>query len=84
MFPGRGTSPSDKLYELTIALALLPAATNLRLDTGWGGTPNPDIPGAWLEEPSETLPPRYHRDSQYVLDYEPDNPKPYDAALTSR
>src|SRR5947208_811579 len=47
-------------------------------------TPNPDIPGAWLEEPSETLPARYHRDSQYVLDYDPENPKPYDAALTSR
>ncbi|HTK74104.1 MAG TPA: hypothetical protein VL371_02540 [Gemmataceae bacterium] len=48
-------------------------------------TPNPDIPGAWLEEPSETLPARYHRESQFVLDYDPDdNPKPYDAALTSR
>jgi len=46
--------------------------------------PNPDIPGAWLDEPQETLPARYHRESQYVLDYDPDNPKPYDAALTSR
>jgi hypothetical protein len=46
--------------------------------------PNPDIPGAWLEEPQETLPARYHRESQFVLDYDPDNPKPYDAALTSR
>jgi hypothetical protein len=46
--------------------------------------PSPDIPGAWLEDPIETLPARYHRDSQYVLDYDPDDPKPYDAALTSQ
>jgi len=46
--------------------------------------PNPDIPGAWLEEPQETLPARFHRESQYVLDYDPDNPKSYDAALTTR
>jgi hypothetical protein len=46
--------------------------------------PNPDIPGAWLEEPIETLPARYHRDSKYVLDYDPDDPKPYDAELTSK
>jgi hypothetical protein len=46
--------------------------------------PNPDIPGAWLEEPIETLPARYHRDSPYLLDYDPDNPKPYDAELTSK
>jgi hypothetical protein len=46
--------------------------------------PNPDIPGAWLEEPSETLPARYHRESQYVLDYDPDDPRPYDVELTSR
>jgi hypothetical protein len=47
-------------------------------------TPNPDIPGAWLEEPVETLPARYHRDSQYLLDYDPDDPKPYNADLTSQ
>ena len=45
-------------------------------------TANPDIPGAWLEEPVETLPARYHRDSQYILDYDPLDPKPYNAALT--
>src|SRR5262249_44714654 len=45
--------------------------------------PNPDVPGAWLEEPIETLPARYHRDSKYVLEYDPDDPKPYDAELTS-
>jgi hypothetical protein len=46
--------------------------------------PNPDIPGAWLEEPIETLPARYHRESKYVLDYDPDDPKPYNAELTSK
>src|SRR5262245_34979303 len=46
--------------------------------------PNPDIPGAWLEEPIETLPARYHRDSKYVLDYDPDDPKSFDAELTSK
>jgi hypothetical protein len=47
--------------------------------------PNPDIPGAWLEdEPVETLPARYHVESNYVLDYDPDDPKPYDAELLSK
>jgi hypothetical protein len=46
--------------------------------------PNPDVPGAWLEEPIETLPARYHRESNYVLDYDPDDPRPYNAELTSR
>jgi hypothetical protein len=45
---------------------------------------NPEVPGAWLEEHAETLPARYHRDSQYLLDYDPDDPKPYDAELTSK
>jgi hypothetical protein len=47
-------------------------------------TPNPDTPGAWLEEPIEILPARYHRDSKYILDYDPDDPKPYDVQLTSK
>jgi hypothetical protein len=46
--------------------------------------PNPDIPGAWLEDPIETLPARYHRESNYLLDYDPDDAKPYDATLTSK
>jgi hypothetical protein len=46
--------------------------------------PNPDVPGAWLEEPIETLPARYHRESNYVLDYDPDDPRPYNAELSSR
>jgi hypothetical protein len=47
-------------------------------------TPNPDIPGAWLEEPIETLPARYHRESQYILEYDPEDPKPYNADLKSQ
>jgi hypothetical protein len=47
-------------------------------------TKNPDNENEWLEEPVETLPPRYHRDSQLVLDYDPENPKPYDAELHSQ
>jgi hypothetical protein len=46
--------------------------------------PNPDIPGAWLEDPIETLPARYHRESQYLLEYDPDDPRQYDAELTRR
>jgi hypothetical protein len=45
---------------------------------------HPDSPGEWLEDRVETLPARYHRDSEYVLDYDPDNPTPYDADLTSK
>lgn len=45
---------------------------------------NPDNPLEWLEEPQETLPARYHRDSQYLLDYDPDDPKPYNAELKSQ
>lgn len=44
---------------------------------------DPDIPGGWMEVPKETLPARYHRESKYLLDYDPDDPKPYDAVLTS-
>ncbi|MCI0459934.1 MAG: hypothetical protein L0Z62_23535 [Gemmataceae bacterium] len=47
-------------------------------------TPNPDMPGEWISEPVETLPARYHRNSNYVLDYDPDDPKPYNAELTSK
>src|SRR5205823_4019323 len=39
-------------------------------------TPNPDIPGKMLEEPIETLPPRYNRASEITIDYDPDHPDP--------
>jgi hypothetical protein len=41
-------------------------------------------PDTWPEVPMETLPARYHRESKYLLDYDPDDPKPYNAALTSK
>jgi len=77
---------ADGVYEVSEGQGLVKGKYRIEFSVPGPGrrTPNPDIPGAWLEEPSETLPARYHRDSQYVLDYDPDNPKPYDAALTSR
>jgi hypothetical protein len=45
---------------------------------------NPDFPGKWIEEPAETLHPRYHRDSAITLDYDPENPQPFNYDLTSR
>ena len=45
---------------------------------------NPDRSGEWADEPVETLPARYHRDSQYLLEYDPADAKPYDASLTSK
>jgi hypothetical protein len=45
---------------------------------------SPDFPDKMVQEPVETLPARYHRDSRYVLDYDPADPKPFDAALTSQ
>ncbi len=46
--------------------------------------PSPDVPGQMVHDWVETLPARYHRESQYVLDYDPADPKPFDAALTSQ
>jgi hypothetical protein len=44
--------------------------------------PNPDLPGQFLEEAEETLPPKYHRDSQMTIDYDPAQKRAYDFALT--
>lgn len=44
--------------------------------------PNPDVPGQFLEEAEETLPPKYHRDSQITIDYDPAQPRAYDFKLT--
>jgi len=46
-------------------------------------TDNPDIPGKKLEEDIELLPPRYNRNSELTLDYDPDHPDPRDFHLTS-
>ena len=64
--------PAKGKYRVEFSV---PSATKTR-------TPNPDIPGEWLEEASETLPPRYHRDSTITLDYDPANPQPVDYKLT--
>ena len=44
--------------------------------------PNPDVPGEFIEEAEETLPPKYHRDSQITIEYDPAQPRAYDFALT--
>jgi hypothetical protein len=41
--PGPRDEESDKLFELTVALALPPSVRNLRLDTGLASRRNPDI-----------------------------------------
>ena len=77
---------SNGVYEVPEGEGLVKGKYRVEFSVPGPGrrVPNPDIPGAWLEDPMETLPARYHRESQYVLDYDPDNPKPYDAALTTR
>jgi hypothetical protein len=67
-----GQGPTKGKYRIEFSV---PAGQRVR---------HPDRPGEWLEERVETLPARYHRDSQYVLDYDPDNPQPYNADLTSK
>jgi hypothetical protein len=54
----------------------VPSATKRRI-------PNDDIPGQFIEEAPETLPPRYHRDSTIVHDYDPDKPQSVDFQLTT-
>jgi hypothetical protein len=64
--------PAKGKYRVEFSV---PSATKTR-------TPNPDIPGEWLEEAAETLPPRYHRDSSITLEYDPANPRPVEYKLT--
>jgi hypothetical protein len=76
----------DGVYE--VADGEGPAKGKYRVEFSVPGpkrrVPNADIPGAWLEEATEILPPRYHRDSKFLLDYDPDNVKPYDVELKSK
>jgi len=69
-----GQGPSKGKYRVEFSV---PSATKTRL-------PNPDIPGQWLEEAAETLPARYNRDSNIVLDYDPGKSQTYDTALLSK
>ncbi|HEY1377060.1 MAG TPA: hypothetical protein VGF55_09715 [Gemmataceae bacterium] len=68
-----GQGPTKGKYRVEFSV---PSAAARRIQS-------PDVPGAWVEERTETLPARYHRDSTFILDYDPDHPKPYDADLTS-
>jgi len=45
--------------------------------------PNDDVPGTSMEISPETLPPRYHRDSQITIDYNPEEQKSYDFSLAT-
>jgi hypothetical protein len=45
--------------------------------------PNDDVPGEFIEEAPETLPPKYHRDSTITQDYDPNNPQPLTFTLTT-
>ena len=45
--------------------------------------PDYDNPGKFVEEAAETLPPRYHRESKVVLDYDPDDSQPLSYQLTT-
>lgn len=69
-----GAGPAKGKYRVEFSV---PSATKTR-------TKNPDNENEWLEEAAETLPPRYHRDSKLILDYDPDHPQPFDQALTGR
>jgi hypothetical protein len=64
--------PTKGKYRVEFSV---PSATKRRI-------PNDDIPGQFIEEAPETLPPRYHRDSKILHDFDPDNPKPLEFQLT--
>ena len=66
--------PTKGKYRVEFSV---PSATKRRI-------PNDDVPGQFIEEAPETLPPRYHRDSQITMDYDPDNPQPFNYDLSSR
>lgn len=66
--------PTKGKYRVEFSV---PSATKRRI-------PDDDNPGKFIEEAPETLPPRYHRDSQITMDYDPDDPKPFDYDLKTR
>jgi hypothetical protein len=65
--------PTKGKYRVEFSV---PSATKRRI-------PNDDIPGQFIEEAPETLPPRYHRDSTITQDYDPGNPQPLSFQLTT-
>jgi hypothetical protein len=66
--------PAKGKYRIEFSV---PSATKRRI-------PNDDVPGEFIEEAAETLPPKYHRDSTITLDYDPEHPQPFNYDLTSR
>lgn len=75
---GEFTVPADQgptkgKYRVEFSV---PSATKRRI-------PNDDIPGQFIEEAPETLPPRYHRDSTITAEYDPDSPRPLSFQLTT-
>jgi hypothetical protein len=77
---------ADGAYDVPEGRGLVKGKYRVEFSVSKLGPPfrNPDFPDKMVQEPVETLPPRYHRDSQYLLDYDPNDPKPFDVALTSR
>jgi len=63
--------PTKGKYRVEFSV---PSATKQRM-------PNDEVPGTFMEIAPETLPPRYHRDSQITIDYEPDQPRSHDFQL---
>jgi len=68
-----GQGPSKGKYRIEFSV---PSATKRRI-------PNDDIPGQFIEEPIETLPPRYHSKSEITADYDPTQSRPRDFQLTA-
>ena len=67
-----GQGPSKGKYRIEFSV---PSATKRRI-------PNDDIPGQFIEEAAETLPPRYHSKSEITADYDPAQTRPHDFQLT--
>jgi hypothetical protein len=65
--------PTKGKYRVEFSV---PSATKRRI-------PNDDVPGQFIEEAPETLPPRYHRDSNIVHDFDPDQPASHDFQLAT-
>jgi hypothetical protein len=77
---------TDGIYDVPEGQGLVKGKYRVEFSVPKAGrrVPNPDVPGAWMVEPEEALPVRYHRDSQMVMDYDPADQKPFNGTLTSR
>jgi len=76
----------DGLYELPTAEG--PTKGKYRVEFSAPSTtkvrvPNDDAPGQFMEIAPETLPPRYNRASQIMVDYDPDSSEAHDFQLTT-